>query len=118
MRYYYFDIQFASMILNVSIYLVQTREMMCFVFFPAQELLQLEDRIGSVSTALSEEQIANCLSRNVYKRIDRVLELNIAVVDDIKCSICQVFLASMDDLFSFVPSLKIVSIDRHKIENC
>ncbi|CAM0909637.1 unnamed protein product [Alopecurus aequalis] len=54
-----------------------------------EELLQLEDRIGSVSTALSEEQFAKCLSRNLYKRTDRVLEVNRAVVDDVKCSICQ-----------------------------
>lgn len=54
-----------------------------------EELLQLEDRIGSVSTALTEEQLAKCLSRNVYRRTDQALELNRAVVDDVKCSICQ-----------------------------
>jgi hypothetical protein len=71
-----------------------------------EELLQLEDRIGSVSTALSDEQIAKCLSRNVYKRTDQVLELNRAVVDDTKCSICQVFLAPMDALFFFCALLE------------
>uniref|UniRef100_A0ACD5UH03 Uncharacterized protein n=1 Tax=Avena sativa TaxID=4498 RepID=A0ACD5UH03_AVESA len=54
-----------------------------------EELLQLEDRIGSVSTALSEEQLAKCLSRNVYRQTDRWHEVNKAVVDDVKCSICQ-----------------------------
>ncbi|KAF7097583.1 hypothetical protein CFC21_099384 [Triticum aestivum] len=54
-----------------------------------EELLQLEDRIGSVSTALSEEQLEKCLSRVVYKRANPALEVNKPVVDDVKCSICQ-----------------------------
>ncbi|KQK17329.1 E3 ubiquitin-protein ligase Praja-1 isoform X2 [Brachypodium distachyon] len=54
-----------------------------------EELLQLEDRIGSVSTALSEEQVAKCLDLHVYKEANSVLEVNRAVLDDIKCSICQ-----------------------------
>ncbi|KAF7097584.1 hypothetical protein CFC21_099384 [Triticum aestivum] len=59
-----------------------------------EELLQLEDRIGSVSTALSEEQLEKCLSRVVYKRANPALEVNKPVVDDVKCSICQVFPSS------------------------
>ncbi|KAM3193133.1 hypothetical protein ACQJBY_069983 [Aegilops geniculata] len=54
-----------------------------------EELLQLEDRIGSESTALSEEQLEKCLSRVVYKRANPALEVNKPVVDDVKCSICQ-----------------------------
>ena len=88
-------------------FLVQTPE--ADVFCLTQELLQLEDRIGSVSTALSEEQFAKCLSRNVYKRTDRILEVNRAVVDDVKCSICQVFLLPIDAHVSVLHSLKIVS---------
>lgn len=53
-----------------------------------QELLALGDRIGSVSTALSEEQFVKCLRRSIY--ITVATKANAQVVDDIKCSICQV----------------------------
>lgn len=49
-----------------------------------QELLALEDKIGTVSTALSEEEFANCLKRSVYH------ESTSHCIDDVKCSICQV----------------------------
>ncbi|KAL5212529.1 hypothetical protein ABZP36_023376 [Zizania latifolia] len=52
-----------------------------------EELLALEERIGSVSTALSEEQFVKCLRRSTYRPVDT--EANAQVVDDIKCSICQ-----------------------------
>ncbi|KAG8074786.1 hypothetical protein GUJ93_ZPchr0006g45763 [Zizania palustris] len=54
-----------------------------------EELLALEERIGSVSTALSDEQLAKCLNRSVYKKPNSDLEVNRTVVDDVKCSICQ-----------------------------
>ncbi|BAF20365.1 uncharacterized protein [Oryza sativa Japonica Group] len=54
-----------------------------------EELLALEERIGSVSTALSDEQLVKCLKRNVYKLPNSDLEANRAVLDDAKCSICQ-----------------------------
>ncbi|GJM97577.1 hypothetical protein PR202_ga14512 [Eleusine coracana subsp. coracana] len=54
-----------------------------------EELLALEEQIGSVSTALSEEQFAKCVNRSVYKARNRERELNSIVVDDVKCSICQ-----------------------------
>uniref|UniRef100_A0A0D9WTM3 RING-type E3 ubiquitin transferase n=1 Tax=Leersia perrieri TaxID=77586 RepID=A0A0D9WTM3_9ORYZ len=54
-----------------------------------EELLALEERIGSVSTALSDEQLVKCLNRSVYKLPNSDLEVHKAVVDDIKCSICQ-----------------------------
>ncbi|XP_006656423.1 uncharacterized RING finger protein P32A8.03c-like [Oryza brachyantha] len=54
-----------------------------------EELLALEERIGSVSTALSDEQLVKCLNRTVYKLPNSDLEVNRAVLDDIKCSICQ-----------------------------
>ncbi|KAF0903884.1 hypothetical protein E2562_029968 [Oryza meyeriana var. granulata] len=57
-----------------------------------EELLALEEQIGSVSTALSDEQLVKCLNRSVYKPPNSDLEVNRAVVDDVKCSICQVFL--------------------------
>ncbi|XP_010233818.1 uncharacterized protein LOC100824004 isoform X3 [Brachypodium distachyon] len=52
-----------------------------------EELLALEERIGSVSTALSEEQFTKCLRRRLYKPV--TAEVNRSGVDDIKCSICQ-----------------------------
>ncbi|XP_062218209.1 uncharacterized protein LOC133918369 isoform X2 [Phragmites australis] len=52
-----------------------------------EELLALEERIGSVSTALSEEQFAKCFRRNIYSPV--AAEVNESVSDDIKCSICQ-----------------------------
>ncbi|KAK3134471.1 hypothetical protein QOZ80_6AG0549630 [Eleusine coracana subsp. coracana] len=54
-----------------------------------EELLALEEQIGSVSTALSEEQFVKCVNRSVYKARNRERELNSIVVDDVKCSICQ-----------------------------
>ncbi|AQK64348.1 RING/U-box superfamily protein [Zea mays] len=53
-----------------------------------EELLALEERIGSVSTALSEEQFTKCLKRSIYTQV--ALEVNKSTVDDMKCSICQV----------------------------
>ncbi|TVU07765.1 hypothetical protein EJB05_41134 [Eragrostis curvula] len=54
-----------------------------------EELLALEEEIGSVSTALSEEQFAKSVNRSVYKVINSERELNKVAVDDVKCSICQ-----------------------------
>jgi hypothetical protein len=50
--------------------------------------LALEERIGSVSTALSEEQFTKFLKRSIYSQV--ALEVNKSTVDDMKCSICQV----------------------------
>jgi hypothetical protein len=52
-----------------------------------EELLALEERIGSVSTALSDEQFAKCLRRSIYCPV--ATGVNKSVIDDIKCSICQ-----------------------------
>ncbi|XP_006646889.1 uncharacterized protein LOC102712693 [Oryza brachyantha] len=52
-----------------------------------EELLALGERIGSVSTALSEEQLVKCVRRSIYRPV--ATEANARVVDDIKCSICQ-----------------------------
>ncbi|GMI89516.1 hypothetical protein like AT5G24870 [Hibiscus trionum] len=56
-----------------------------------EELLALEERMGNVSTALSEEAMSKCLAKTVYE----VTSLEGAKVscevekDDVKCSICQ-----------------------------
>ncbi|KAF0935669.1 hypothetical protein E2562_035116 [Oryza meyeriana var. granulata] len=52
-----------------------------------EELLALGERIGSVSTALSEEQFEKCLRRSIYRPV--ATEAKERVIDDIKCSICQ-----------------------------
>uniref|UniRef100_A0A0A9EX84 RING-type E3 ubiquitin transferase n=1 Tax=Arundo donax TaxID=35708 RepID=A0A0A9EX84_ARUDO len=52
-----------------------------------EELLALEERIGSVSTALSQEQFAKCLRRSIYN--PAAAEVEKSVVADLKCSICQ-----------------------------
>jgi hypothetical protein len=64
----------------------------CFSFaFFCQELVALEEQIGSVSTALSEEQFAKCVDRNIYEARNPELELNNIQLDDVRCSICQVY---------------------------
>ncbi|CAN6243060.1 unnamed protein product [Urochloa humidicola] len=52
-----------------------------------EELLALEERIGSVSTALSDEQFAKCLRRSTYCPV--ATGVNKSVTGDMKCSICQ-----------------------------
>ncbi|CAN6220257.1 unnamed protein product [Urochloa humidicola] len=54
-----------------------------------EELLALEEHIGSVSTALTEEQFANCVNQSVYEARNSVRDANDTAVDDVKCSICQ-----------------------------
>uniref|UniRef100_A0A0A9FWF0 RING-type E3 ubiquitin transferase n=1 Tax=Arundo donax TaxID=35708 RepID=A0A0A9FWF0_ARUDO len=54
-----------------------------------EELLALEEKIGSVSTALSEEQFTKCVNRSVYEARNSEREVNKIVVDDVRCSICQ-----------------------------
>ncbi|KAL8153024.1 hypothetical protein V2J09_010784 [Rumex salicifolius] len=51
-----------------------------------EELLELGDKMGTVSTALSEETLTKCLKKTVYKTaIDGMVQTG----DDTKCSICQ-----------------------------
>ncbi|CAN6162890.1 unnamed protein product [Urochloa humidicola] len=54
-----------------------------------EELLALEEHIGSVSTALTEEQFANCVNQSVYEARNSDRDANNTAVDDVKCSICQ-----------------------------
>ncbi|KAH7674766.1 Zinc finger RING/FYVE/PHD-type protein [Dioscorea alata] len=53
-----------------------------------EELLALEEKIGTVSTALSEEALSKCLKRSIYIRPTLASTVT-ACGDDIKCSICQ-----------------------------
>lgn len=50
-----------------------------------EELLALEDRIGTVSTAVPEEDLVMCLERTTFQGITKCKENK----DDVKCSICQ-----------------------------
>ncbi|OIT24563.1 PREDICTED: E3 ubiquitin-protein ligase Praja-2-like [Nicotiana attenuata] len=56
-----------------------------------EELLALEERIGSVSTALPEEALSKCLRKSTYQGMASKTETYEADGDgdDIKCSICQ-----------------------------
>ena len=70
-------------------------------FLNKQELLALEERMGTVSTAVPEEVLTKCLKRSIYHCIADCIENG----DEVKCSICQVF---TDDLvFDTFPSLLI-----------
>lgn len=58
-----------------------------------QELLALEEKMGTVSTALTEEALSKCLERSVYFTVPTEPgTMDFAGVDDVKCSICQVHL--------------------------
>lgn len=52
-----------------------------------EEILALEEKIGTVSTALSEEMLSKCLKKGIYNK--KLLEIQVCSSDDIKCSICQ-----------------------------
>uniref|UniRef100_A0A5B7A9A8 RING-type E3 ubiquitin transferase n=1 Tax=Davidia involucrata TaxID=16924 RepID=A0A5B7A9A8_DAVIN len=53
-----------------------------------EELLSLEEKMGTVSTALSEEVLSKCLRRSIYQLEDGTMGCN-GDEDDNKCSICQ-----------------------------
>ncbi|OAY69469.1 putative E3 ubiquitin-protein ligase HIP1 [Ananas comosus] len=55
----------------------------------AQELLALEEQMGSVSTALPEDELVKCLKRSIYTSASLVSGINRHIAHDIKCSICQ-----------------------------
>ncbi|KAI4379739.1 hypothetical protein MLD38_005995 [Melastoma candidum] len=56
-----------------------------------EELLALEERMGTVSTALTEEELINCLKREVHHSTPLPGSTTWACRpnDDLKCSICQ-----------------------------
>ncbi|KAI3468429.1 hypothetical protein Pfo_025092 [Paulownia fortunei] len=56
-----------------------------------EELLALEERMGTVSTALSEEALSKCLRRSIYQATPSKVQITGSGEDgdDIKCSICQ-----------------------------
>ena len=54
-----------------------------------QELLELGDRIGYVSTGLQEDEIGRCLRKSKLSILDE-LSAHLPTELDWKCSICQV----------------------------
>ncbi|XP_068648669.1 E3 ubiquitin-protein ligase MBR1-like [Aristolochia californica] len=54
-----------------------------------EELLALEEQMGTVTTALSEEELSNCLKRCFYEVVAPVGGMFGDIDDDVKCSICQ-----------------------------
>ncbi|KAL6215648.1 hypothetical protein ACLB2K_015077 [Fragaria x ananassa] len=55
-----------------------------------EELLALEERMGSVSTALPEEALTDCIQKSIY-RSEPLEDASIGCdnKDEVKCSICQ-----------------------------
>ncbi|ESQ41015.1 hypothetical protein EUTSA_v10013256mg [Eutrema salsugineum] len=54
-----------------------------------EELLALGDKMGTVSTALSEEALSRSLKKSIYLETDETCASSLNKDDDIKCSICQ-----------------------------
>ncbi|KAF8085813.1 hypothetical protein N665_0646s0015 [Sinapis alba] len=54
-----------------------------------EELLALGDKMGTVSTALSEEALSRSLQKSIYQETDESGSNSLNEDDDIKCSICQ-----------------------------
>ncbi|KAL4182235.1 hypothetical protein AMTRI_Chr12g274940 [Amborella trichopoda] len=54
-----------------------------------EELLELEEKMGSVSTALSKDALSNCLKRSLFSSVSSVPRFTICGDVDTKCSICQ-----------------------------
>ncbi|URE18290.1 zinc finger, C3HC4 type, domain containing protein [Musa troglodytarum] len=54
-----------------------------------EELLALEEKIGTVSTALSEEQLCESLKRSIYGTTHLTVGISVCGAEEMKCSICQ-----------------------------
>ncbi|CAA7027212.1 unnamed protein product [Microthlaspi erraticum] len=54
-----------------------------------EELLALGDKMGTVSTALSEEALSRSLKKSIYQETNETGANSLNEDDDIKCSICQ-----------------------------
>ncbi|CAN6450906.1 unnamed protein product [Victoria cruziana] len=65
-----------------------------------EELLALEERMGSVSTALSEEALSKCLHHAIYTSRPPVAGMKVSEDDDVKCSICQEEYVNGDEIGS------------------
>ncbi|CAN0860138.1 Probable E3 ubiquitin-protein ligase ZFP1 [Linum grandiflorum] len=56
-----------------------------------EELLALEDRMGTVSTAVKEEELSECVKTGIYQSVstERSSKSISSDMEDMKCSICQ-----------------------------
>ncbi|XP_056174669.1 E3 ubiquitin-protein ligase MBR2 [Syzygium oleosum] len=59
-----------------------------------EDLLALEERMGTVSTALTEESLVKCIKKELYHPTASASGQN----DDVKCSICQEEYVAGDEL--------------------
>ncbi|GFP81611.1 probable E3 ubiquitin-protein ligase hip1 [Phtheirospermum japonicum] len=69
-----------------------------------EELLALEERMGTVSTAIPREALSKCLARSVYEAGPLKVQLTGSANDgdDIKCSICQEEYVTGDEIGTLV----------------
>jgi hypothetical protein len=65
-----------------------------------EELLVLEERMGTVSTALTDEALSKCLETSIYQSVphEHVTMRSDKSKDDVKCSICQEEYADGDEV--------------------
>ncbi|KAI0488749.1 hypothetical protein KFK09_028588 [Dendrobium nobile] len=63
-----------------------------------EELLELVEKIGSVSTGLTDEALANCLKRSNFQLVRSSFGITDCVEDGNRCSICQEECADGDDI--------------------
>lgn len=63
-----------------------------------EELLALEEKMGNVSTALSEEALMKCIKRSTYMPASQLDDAASNGEDEIKCSMCQEEYFAGDDL--------------------
>ena len=80
------------------------------IFLKWQQLLALEERMGTVSTALTEETLSECLKKSVYQSSpsDNEAESCNEPKDDTKCSICQVSLSRFEPFKALRLSLSTI----------
>lgn len=77
--------------------------------FLFQELLALEEHIGSVTTALTEEQFTKCVNQSVYEARNSYRDVSKIAADDVKCSVCQVFFTLVFQCLS-IDELKLLAL--------
>lgn len=63
-----------------------------------EELLELVEKIGSVSTGLTDEALTKCLRRSKFKRAYSPFDITGCVEDGNRCSICQEECADGEDI--------------------
>lgn len=81
---------------------ILTSSWMSLFWCNEQELLELGDRIGHVSTGLRENEISCCLRRTNVPMLNN-LSSNFPTETERKCSICQVRFKNSSLAFSWFP---------------